>query len=129
MTTALSLRWFQFGIGTWLLLMAIAGWAFTCRPFWTDRHETFWRITQPNGTVEVFCMISRAEAKRRGKPTERMQRCELPSGAKRVIRVNATMEEMAADIRTFNPALRWPALALATVTLWKAGTVFLARNT
>lgn len=28
------LRWYQFAIGTWLLVVLIVGWALTCRPYW-----------------------------------------------------------------------------------------------
>lgn len=96
MPTPRPLRWFQFSIGTWLLVVAIIGWGLATRPY----------FVQSKSWSEVPKAVDPMESK------ENWLRVEVWDSKR--------MWLIESD--SLNPALRWPAIALAALVLWKVAS-------
>lgn len=111
MPTLRRLRWFQFSLATWLLLMAIAGWAFTCRPYWTVSRN--WALTGhydtgAKGLIPVAFNLGPSPPTRA--TYNKWRRILFDFQIEPKTRV------------TLNHRLAWPALALAALVLWKVAS-------
>jgi hypothetical protein len=83
-------RWLQFRLSTWFVLVAILGWAMVTRPYWVRDSFSQFRSGQ-----SAYVTSDRGD----------------------LIPARALMVRPRPRV---NPALGWPALALATFLAWKA---------
>ena len=87
-------RWLQFRLSTWFVLVAVLGWAMTCRPYYKDFHDV---VVEHEGGSGILSFGFNDED-----PYH-----------------TALLATLHAQVG-LNPELRWPTLALAAFLAWKA---------
>jgi hypothetical protein len=99
-------RWFQFNLSTWLVLVGIVAWALAQRPY---THPVTYLIYQKPDSAQL----------------ERVNRFEGDSWTRGFwpwLRAAVKVSPMCRSVEVVhrpNPALIWPALALAAFLGWK----------
>jgi hypothetical protein len=104
-------RWFQFSLGTMLILTAILAWGLATRPYWDIKQEE----------VEVSYQDYLS-----GRPPPSYRWEKVTGNGMYAVIDGSWSYRLTVEHAELNPQLRWPAIALVAFLLWKGSMLVLA---
>ena len=109
-----SRRWFQFRLSTWFVLVAILGWAMTCRPY-VITHRTSWTVPIRYEVIGPEFKLSRDRTTKLAPSVH----SDWQGFKVEYVHADGATAYYSGSRRSMNYQFAWPLLALAAFLAWK----------